>query len=248
MPPEKSQDASGPIVINSTADCLAPLCEGQTFVQIDQLRPGAMVEVQINGAVLVFLSSSTPLRKSRHTAARCRNTVMARQNTCTAARLTGACGRLRRCRLALQSRQNRCRPRPPTERLAWQSSHAFLDRSRVNLQRGDIVRRAGCPRCPLLGRRAGNFGLVTSHSWMLTTALTTHTQHFWRVKAHQAPSADAWSTTFSFTTVAGRNADQNRAGVASTTTTSCATAASSRIVVRFLSERIISVSGTYNDA
>lgn len=251
LPPDpcrlKSPKTPAAPVIDKKLDpptILAPLCEGQTFVQIDQLRPGAMVEVQVNGAALVF-GSSTPFAKITTPPLIAGTTVMARQNTCGGAADWSAWS-------PSTMQVGSSKPVKPLPTAPTNGATGMAVKPTLFWADPGSICNAATSFDVQVARDAGfsvgvqNFGSVTSHSWTLPAALPNSTRHFWRVKAHRGSLVSAWSTPFSFTTVAAGTRPKPGGG-----------GGNDNDVVRDrcfvedccpLYRRVITVSGTYNDA
>lgn len=180
---------------------LPPFCEGQTSVSLDNLRPGAMVELRVNGQVFVFGAPAKLTPNITVPALIAMTTVTARQNTCGDPASWGPSS-------------------PPTIQVGSTTpvvpqasvpfNHATNVSTKPTLMWNDpasICNAATSFDLELATNTTFTAGVqsfsgITAALHTLTTALPFSTQFFWRVRAHKGAKTTGWSAVFAFTTVA----------------------------------------------
>lgn len=175
-----------------------PLCEGQPFVNVDDMRRDAIVELTVNGQTLV-LSAPAKFKRFDTPPLEANTIVTVRQNLCgdpaswsVSSPLTNQVASVTPASPLPVYPANGANPVSVNTQLAWNARGSvcnFPDSFDVQMATDVTFTRA-----------LQQFNNVTAPGLTLTTALQYQTTYFWRVQAHKGTRSSGYSATSSFTT------------------------------------------------
>lgn len=175
-----------------------PLCEGATSIPLSGLREGAMVELTVNGATLVFGAASTAPPPFPVAPLTMPQTVTARQNTCGDPASWSALAK------APVNSSKPVPPKPyspvngatgvaPNPMLRWTDPGTFCNMAASFQFQVATDQNFASVVFTVNG--------VTGLQWSIWPPLLPSTTYFWRVRSHRSALTTAWSGVMKFTTV-----------------------------------------------